>query len=438
MNKFQTNELQNGANERIKDIIRNHEALKEEFENHVQGRNQAQNNIKDCKDVQSHAQKIDWECPISVNDTSYRLIDGACFYFESIKMTYAFAENNCLDKFGPSGRGRLLEPQSLRQNMKIYKVADQEVLGTGSNLPYWIGVTDIVNEGTYSYNSQPGNTSVTLEAWAPNEPSGSTTDNCIAMDDFPGKWWDRGCNTDYASICEVGSKGSNQDDVSSQDASSNDSPKSLGLTSDWSCPVSENESYKIIDGSCIYFEAYKMNYAFAEANCLDRFGPSMKGRLVEPQTLNSVVKLYTAADQEVLGTGSGRDYWIGVSDRRSEGNYSYNSDIDDVSVDLGTWRNNEPSGVGQECVVMDNYPGHWYDRTCKTEYASICEIDGINQIEDTETVIDVDQNPSSIEDWDCPVSTNDTSYRLIDGACYFFESVKMNYAFAENNCFSSS
>merc|ERR1712051_64990 len=176
----------------------------------------------------------DWDCPVSTNDTSYRLIDGACLYFESIKMNYGFAENNCLDKFGPSGRGRLLEPQSLRQNIKIYKVADQEVLGTGSNLPYWIGVSDIRNEGTYSYNSQPGNNSVTLEAWASNEPSGSTTDNCIAMDDFPGKWWDRRCNTDYASICEVGSKNNNQDDVSSQDASSNDSPKSLSSNSDWS------------------------------------------------------------------------------------------------------------------------------------------------------------------------------------------------------------
>ena len=46
------------------------------------------------------------------------------------------------------------------------------------------------------------------------------------------------------------------------------------------CPVSTNQFYKVIDGTCFYFEKAKLDFNEAKQNCKGKFGPE-KGRLYE-------------------------------------------------------------------------------------------------------------------------------------------------------------
>ena len=143
----------------------------------------------------------------------------------------------------------------------------------------------------------------------------------------------------------------------------------------WECPVSTNPKYRLIEGTCYYFEATKMNYETAEINCkVSKFGPN-KGRLVEPRSVSMNNKMYKNA-QEVLSTVT---YWIGVTDRRNEGRYSYNSDAGDANVNLGIWTRGEPNNtdgnVEGDCIVQQ-HSGKWRDKSCADDksYTSICEM----------------------------------------------------------------
>ena len=71
-----------------------------------------------------------------------------------------------------------------------------------------------------------------------------------------------------------------------------------------------------------------MDYSTAENNCKNKFGLS-GGKLAEPRSVSTNNKIYAASIQ-VLGSGNYR--WIGVTDRRTTGRYSYNSDITGKSL----------------------------------------------------------------------------------------------------------
>ena len=55
-----------------------------------------------------------------------------------------------------------------------------------------------------------------------------------------------------------------------------------------------NPNYKVIDGSCYYFETTRMNYADAQTNCLTKFG-NLVGGLFEPRTSNTNQLVYDGA-----------------------------------------------------------------------------------------------------------------------------------------------
>ena len=66
-------------------------------------------------------------------------------------MGWQKAQDNCRDKFD-SVSGRLFEPRSTTMNLAVWKVAD-ELLGDQANGEFWLGITDLKNQGTYRYLS---------------------------------------------------------------------------------------------------------------------------------------------------------------------------------------------------------------------------------------------------------------------------------------------
>ena len=76
------------------------------------------------------------------------------------------------------------------------------------------------------------------------------------------------------------------------------------------CPTSDPH-YKIINGSCLYFETTPMNYSDAQENCRHKYGNNI-GRLFEPQSptpqrvlREEAIKLAEIYDSEPI--------WIGIS-----------------------------------------------------------------------------------------------------------------------------
>ena len=67
-------------------------------------------------------------CP--TENFNYRLIDGECFYYETVKKhSLQNAQENCAGKF-PNG-GKLFEPQTLDMNAIVLKVASSQKILLG-------------------------------------------------------------------------------------------------------------------------------------------------------------------------------------------------------------------------------------------------------------------------------------------------------------------
>ena len=85
------------------------------------------------------------------------------------------------------------------------------------------------------------------------------------------------------------------------------------------CEVS-NPNYKVIDGSCYYFETTtELNYEDAQTNCLTKFG-NLMGGLFEPRTTNTNQLVFDEAVNFVTSLGlSPPVFWLGINDLATQG-----------------------------------------------------------------------------------------------------------------------
>ena len=135
----------------------------------------------------------------------------------------------------------------------------------------------------------------------------------------------------------------------------------------------------VISGSCYYIEdATTMNYATAQLNCENKFG-NLVGKLFEPR-LESINQLVSAAAANFV-SGASDDFWLGINDLATQGQYVYASDGQEI-VD-GYWRSGQPNSDTERCVSyysMPSYGGEWFDRPCNDLSFSICEPKGTDLV----------------------------------------------------------
>ena len=81
---------------------------------------------------------------------NHKMISGSCYYFETRKMSFSSAKQNCLDKFGSSATGQLFEPRSFAINQAVHSEALKISLLWQN--PFWLGVTDKKDQ-KYRYES---------------------------------------------------------------------------------------------------------------------------------------------------------------------------------------------------------------------------------------------------------------------------------------------
>ena len=135
-----------------------------------------------------------------------------------------------------------------------------------------------------------------------------------------------------------------------------------------------NPNYKVISGSCYYFEnTTSMKYAEAQLNCQDKFG-HLYGVLFEPRLYSTNQLVYAEAVH--FKSANEDDFWLGMNDLATKGQYVYASDGQEV-VD-GMWKAGHPKYANKRCVGYYNlatqYDAGWYDRPCNDKEFSICQV----------------------------------------------------------------
>ena len=68
-----------------------------------------------------------------------------------------------------------------------------------SNNYFWIGINDLVTEGTFQYATGGD---LVYTNWQSGEPNNSGGEDCVETH-FQTEWNDRPCNVQFPSICEI-------------------------------------------------------------------------------------------------------------------------------------------------------------------------------------------------------------------------------------------
>ena len=121
-----------------------------------------------------------------------------------------------------------------------------------------------------------------------------------------------------------------------------------------------------------------MNYADAQLNCQNKFG-NLGGKLFEPRLANTNQLVSAAAANFASGTSD--DFWLGMNDLATRGQYVYASDGE--TIGSGMWyseRSDQPNAANERCVsyygLLENEKlvEKWFDRPCNFLSFSICEL----------------------------------------------------------------
>ena len=118
-----------------------------------------------------------------------------------------------------------------------------------------------------------------------------------------------------------------------------------------------------------------MNYADAQLNCQNKFG-HLHGVLFEPRVYSINQLVYAEASN--FKSASSDDFWLGINDLATQGQYVYASDGQEV-VD-GMWKSGQPNTATERCVSYFNLNSQydsnagWFDRNCDLYKFSICQV----------------------------------------------------------------
>ena len=130
-----------------------------------------------------------------------------------------------------------------------------------------------------------------------------------------------------------------------------------------------NPNYKVISGSCYYFENTKTkNYADAQLNCQNKFD-KLGGKLFEPLSVEINDKVLIASREVVSGW-----FYIGVKRNETAGSdFKFVSSGVTVPYAISWQSTPSTSDSTHQCVYALSKRLTWINRNCNLNQYSICE-----------------------------------------------------------------
>ena len=135
------------------------------------------------------------------------------------------------------------------------------------------------------------------------------------------------------------------------------------------CP--DSNEFKLIHGICYAFEIVLRTFDDTQERCGQIFGSDIGGKIFEPRT-DQVLEDVLKAAQIAFGNPQ---TWLGITDRKSEGNFAYSSD---GQSNLLSWNYGSTNAIGKDCLLVHpsyaTYPSPYYLHWgCSSTLAAICE-----------------------------------------------------------------
>ena len=140
------------------------------------------------------------------------------------------------------------------------------------------------------------------------------------------------------------------------------------------CPASDE--FKLIQGKCYAFENVLRTFDDTQVRCSQIFGSNIGGKIFEPRTdevLEDVLK--QAAIIWSGGASTNPQLWLGITDRKTEGDFAYSSDDQSNQLSWGYGRTN---AIGKDCLLLhhsyvSSSSPNMLIWSCSSTLAAICE-----------------------------------------------------------------
>ena len=146
------------------------------------------------------------------------------------------------------------------------------------------------------------------------------------------------------------------------------------------CPTNDSK-YALVDNKCVYFEKTTLTYDQAIENCKEKlkdYGGG--GILYEPNSIAEQKRIVDMAYEHFSGYWA----WIGVTDKTTEGQFTYNSNNQPINFTPDWYAGGGSRGQSDNCIMIfvtspsgSYYRGSptytkWYDQYCTYTTRSIC------------------------------------------------------------------
>ena len=133
---------------------------------------------------------------------SYTYVLGKCYYVEMDSFNYADAMDNCQNNFGSGNSGKLFEPRDAATNDQVIKFAARTMIPR-TNQKIYIGMNDLVKEGTFQYATGGD---LVYTNWYSGEPNNSGEQHCMAKPTKTPLFWQNcfhRCQSRYQIRCQI-------------------------------------------------------------------------------------------------------------------------------------------------------------------------------------------------------------------------------------------
>ncbi|KAM5171809.1 C-type mannose receptor 2-like [Mantella aurantiaca] len=313
-------------------------------------------------------------------ETGWQKFQDSCYYFTS-KYNWMKARSTCVSRHADL----------------VVITSDEEqkfVSGHTGSMPYWIGLSDIEEEGKWTWVDGTDYAS-SYKSWMPNEPNDENNEDCAYLTN--GNWNDKKCtHSDFFAVYRFFTQKSNlityglialsyvliiallitvltqngplqtntmasKADLQGLNSSVSDLSTRMKLVErDAKKATTCETGWQKFQDSCYYFTSVKSNWMKARSTCISKHA--------------DLAVITSDEEQKFVSRQTGSiPHWIGLNDIEEEGKWTW-VDGTDYTSSYKSWMPGEPNDTenNEDCAHL--WDGRWNDKKCThSDFMALCE-----------------------------------------------------------------